>query len=344
MAPDWALYPVVAIVTLATVVASQALISGVFSLTRQAILLGFCPRLQIVHTSSHEIGQIYIPAMNWALMIATIWLVLGFKTSSDLAGAYGIAVSLTMLITTLLATFVAWKRWRWRWWNVMLIGTAMGIIDLVFFGANIDKIPNGGWFPLMVGAAVFILMTTWKRGRRILAIRLRAQCDRFDDFIKDGVDPSVHRIPGTAMFMTSDPEMIPPALARNLYHNHVLHQRAVMLSLITREIPRVNQQERARIESFPNGIYRVTCHYGFMETPTITEVLESIRAKGLDVQLTELTFFLGRETLIAARRPGGMALWREHLFSFMSRNAYRATQFFHIPVNQVIEIGSQIEL
>jgi KUP system potassium uptake protein len=344
LAPSWALYPVVIIVTLATVVASQALISGVFSITRQAILMGFWPRLQINHTSSSEIGQIYIPAMNWGLMLATIWLVLEFRTSSNLAGAYGIAVALTMLITTVLATIVALRRWGWKPVNVFLIGLVMVAIDGVFLTANAIKIPHGGWFPLMAALFVFALMTTWKRGRRILAIRLRAQCDRFDGFVNQPLPMNVSRPPGTAIFMASDPEMVPPAMARNLLHNKVLHQRVVLLSILTREVPRVQRADRVRLDHFPNNIYRVTCHFGFVETPAIGEVLEAMKLKGLDIPLAEITFFLGRETLIAARRTGGMALWREHLFSFMSRNSYRATQFFRIPADQVVEIGSQIEL
>lgn len=343
LAPEWALYPLVALVTMATVVASQALISGVFSLTRQAILMGFSPRLRIVHTSMHEIGQIFIPSMNWALAIATIWLVLEFKSSSNLVGAYGIAVALTMIITTTMALVVAYRRWRWKWYTILLVGVPFLAVDGVYVGANLDKIPHGGWFPLLAAGIIFALFTTWKRGRRILAIRLRAQCERFDDFVAADVG-NVHHVNGTAMFLTTDPEMIPPALARNLKHNKVIHKRVVLLSLITRDVPRIPRAERARIESFRDNLYRVTCYFGFMETPAITEVLESIKAKDLNIPLEEITFFLGRETLIASNKAGGMALWREHLFSFMSRNSYRATSFFQIPYDQVIEIGSQIEL
>ncbi|MGZ3722285.1 MAG: potassium transporter Kup [Bdellovibrionales bacterium] len=344
LAPEWALYPVVLIVTMATVVASQALISGVFSLTQQAILMGFCPRLQIKHTSNVEIGQIYVPAMNWALMIATMWLVLTFRTSSNLAGAYGIAVSLTMFITTILVTVVAWKRWNWKPWIVVWLGASMLVIDSVFLLANSEKIPNGGWFPLLIAGIVFALLTTWKRGRRILSIRLRKQCDRFEDFIAEGLPAGIFRAKGTAMFMSSDGNLVPPAMARNIAFNHVLHERVVVMTLITRDVPRVNRMERAKVENFPHGIFRVTCSFGFIETPAINEVLESMKIQGLDIDIHELTFFLGRDTLIAARRRGGMALWREHLFAFMSQNSYRATQFFQIPPNQVIEIGSQIEL
>lgn len=343
LAPEWALYPLVILVTMATVVASQALISGVFSLSRQAILLGFCPRLRIVHTSSREMGQIFIPSMNWALMIAAIWLVLEFKSSSNLVGAYGIAVAVTMIITTTMALVVAYRRWRWKPFTLIALGVPMLVVDSVFVGANIDKIPHGGWFPLGAAAFFFALMTTWKRGRRILAIRLKAQCDRFDDFVATDIG-QVHHVNGTAMFLTTDPEMIPPALARNLKHNKVIHKRVVLLSLITRDVPRVARAERARIESFRDNLYRITCYFGFMESPTINEVLEAIRLKGLQIPLEDITFFLGRETLIASNKSGGMALWREHLFSFMSRNSYRATSFFQIPYERVIEIGSQIEL
>ncbi len=344
LAPDWALIPVVILATCASVIASQALISGVFSLTKQAILLGFCPRLQIVHTSSNEIGQIYVPAINWALMLATIWLVLEFKSSSNLTAAYGIAVALTMALTTFLAIFVAWRRWRWKLWQLITVGVLFAIVDLAFLGANIVKVPDGGWFPLAAGAVMFALMTTWKRGRRILSIRLRQQSDRFDDFVNAELDPTICKVPGTAMFMASDAEFIPPAMARNLKYNKVLHERVILLSIVTKDVPRIQRADRARIEKFPRNIYRITCFFGFMEPPQIGEVLEAIKLKDLVIPLEDITFFLGRETLLASARPGGMALWREHLFAYMSRNAYRATEFFQIPAGQVIEIGSQIEL
>jgi KUP system potassium uptake protein len=344
LAPGWALYPVVIIATLASIVASQALISGVYSLTQQAIVLGFCPRLQVVHTSDEEIGQIYIPAINWALLIACMWLVVSFKTSSDLAGAYGIAVAMTMMITTGLAMLFAHRKWRWKMSTIIIIGTLMLGVDAVFFVANIIKIPHGGWFPLLVAGFIFILMTTWKRGRRILAIRLRSQTKTIAHFLQDDVNDQIHRIKGAAVFMTSDPEMTPPAMARNLAHNKVLHELVVILSIVTRDVPRVNRESRVTIENLKNGFFRVICSFGFMETQTIQEVLEACRVHNLDININEVTFFLGRETLIAAKRHGGMALWREHLFAFMSRNAQRATQFFKIPPNQVIEIGTQIEL
>lgn len=344
LAPSWALLPVVAITTVAGAVASQALISGVFSLTRQAISLGFCPRLRINHTSSDEIGQIYVPAINWGVMICTIWLVLEFQTSANLVGAYGIAVAATMLITTIFAILVAFRRWKWRPIYVVLLGTVMITVDIVFVSANVIKIPHGGWFPLLVAIGIFAVMTTWKRGRRILAIRLRSQCDRFEDFVEDPLPPGIFRPPGTAIYMTTDPDMIPPAMARNMDYNHVLHERVILLSILTREVPRVARKDRVRLERYPNNIFRVTCSFGFMESATIQEVLDATRLHDLHCELQEITFFLGRETLIAGQRPGGMAIWREHIFSFMSRNAYRATQYFRIPAEQVVEIGSQIEL
>ncbi len=344
LAPEWALYPLVILATMATVIASQALISGVFSLTRQAIALGFCPRLKIVHTSSKEIGQVFFPFMNWALMIATIWLVIEFKDSRSLVGLYGLSVSMTMSITTLFALIVAYKRWRWRFRSVALMGSLLIGLDVVYVGANLDKIPHGGFVPLTIAGIIFTLMTTWKRGRRILGIRLRSQCESFDDFVTTPLDPDVHRVRGTAIFLTTDINMIPPALARNLKHNKVIHKRVILLSLITKDVPRVPRAERAHIESHPNNLWRVTCAFGFMEAQVIHEVLQSLRLGGLDVDLKDVTFFVGRETLIASRKAGGMAIWREHLFSFMSRNAYRAPSFFQIPYDQVIEIGSQIEL
>lgn len=344
LAPEWALYPIVILVTMATVIASQALISGVFSLTHQAITLGYCPRLRIIHTSSSHIGQIYIPAMNWTLAVFTIWMVLEFHTSSNLVGAYGIAVAMTMTITTSLVLFVAWRKWRWNPILLVTLGGLMLCTDAIFIGANLPKIPAGGYAPLIAAIGVFTLMTTWKRGRRILAIRLREMSERLDDFVKHGKPANAVTIPGTAIYMASDPDMLPPAFARNLKHNKVMHSRVIVLSIITSDVPRLRKSDRATVDAFPENIYRVRCKFGFMETPLITEIIAAVRLKGLDVDLADVTFVLGRETLIASRKVGGMAVWREHIFSLMSRNAARATQFFQIPPDQVIEIGSQIEL
>ncbi|MCM2281097.1 MAG: potassium transporter Kup [Bdellovibrionaceae bacterium] len=343
LAPSWALYPLVALATVATVIASQAVISGVFSMTRQAIQLGYSPRLQIIHTSSREIGQIYLPHVNWALLIVTLWLVLTFQSSSALAAAYGISVSMTMVITTLLLFLVARRVWNWSNWIAVPILTFFLVIDVSFFSANIIKLGQGGWFPLTVGLTMYTLMATWRRGRQILAERLRIASHSIQDFLKHISTSKLVRVPGTAVFMVGDPETTPPALTHNVKHNKVLHQTTVVLTVLTKEIPHVRGQDRVFVEKVADDFYRVIAHYGFMDSPNVRDVLERCRAAGLDLRLEDITFFLGRETLIASSNPG-MAIWRENLFSFMSRNAQRATAFFNIPADQVIEVGMQVEL
>jgi KUP system potassium uptake protein len=343
MAPAWALVPVVIIATAATVIASQALISGAFSLTLQAVQLGYCPRVGIEHTSSREMGQIYIPAVNWALMAACIGLVLGFRSSTNLAAAYGVAVTMTMTITTVLFYFVA--RERWHWTRPMAAGvTALFLaVDLSFLGANILKIPHGGWFPLAVGAVVFTLLTTWKKGRQILSQRLREQSIPRAGFIENIVAHPPHRVPGVAVFMFGDRTGTPPALLHNLKHNHVLHSHVVFLSVITQEVPLVPESERSTVESLGHGFWQVQLNYGFMEDADIPAALAAITHEELRFKPMTTTYFLGRETLIATRRAG-MALWRERLFALMSRNARTATAFFHLPPNRVVELGAQVEL
>jgi len=343
LAPGWALYPLVVLSTMATVIASQAIISGAFSLTRQAVQLGYLPRLDIIHTSSSEVGQIYIPGVNWALMVSTIVLVLSFRSSSNLAAAYGIAVTMTMLITTLLAFVVAWRRWKWPLWAAISVTVLFLIVDLAFFGANIVKIHQGGWFPLVVGAFVYLLMSTWKRGRHILADRLRQDAFPFAQFVATVRPDSPPRVPGTAVFMARDSEATPAALLHNLKHNKVLHEQVILLTVITEEIPQVPKEQRIEITDMTKGCYKVVAHYGFMQYPGVPDVLDSLRAKGLDLDLMRTSFFLSRETLIPSKRPG-MALWREKLFALMSRNALRPTDFFRIPVNRVVELGMQVKL
>ncbi len=343
MAPEWALYPVVAIATAATVIASQALISGAFSLTMQAVQLGYIPRMAIDHTSAREFGQVYIPGVNWALMLACIGLVVGFRSSSNLAAAYGVAVTTTMVITTLLLFVVAKDRWRW---SVPLAAAVTGfflIIDLAFWGANLIKIPHGGWFPLVAGTLVFGLMSTWKRGRRILTERLGEGALPVDAFVQDVGTRSPPRVPGTAVFMYSNPEATPPALLHNLKHNKVLHERVVLLAVVTAEVPHVPADERAQAEELGQGFHRLRLTYGFMEEPNVPEALAALQPKGMDFKPLETTYFLGRETLIPSSRPG-MAMWREHLFAMMNRNARTATSFFRLPPNRVVELGAQIEL
>ncbi len=343
LAPPWALYPMVLLSTVAAIIASQAVISGAFSLTRQAVQLGYCPRLQIDHTSSEEIGQIYIPPVNWILMLATISLVIGFQSSSNLAAAYGMAVTTTMVITTMLFYVVARELWGWKPLLAGAVSAGFLVVDVAFFGANLIKIEHGGWFPLLVAAGVFTLMSTWKRGRQILSERLRQVTLPLDAFLSDIEHNPPLRVPGTGVFMTSNPEGVPAALLHNLKHNKIIHQQLVLLTVVTEEIPHVGRKDRLEVESLGNGFYRLVAHYGFMEDPRMNEILRVARHKGLDLKPMETTFFLGRETLIPSKKPG-MAMWREELFSVMSRNAQGATAFFGIPPNRVVELGAQIEL
>jgi KUP system potassium uptake protein len=343
MAPPWALLPIVVVATLATVIASQALISGAFSLTLQAVQLGYCPHVEIDHTSARERGQIYIPSVNWALMVACIGLVLGFRSSSNLAAAYGVAVTTTMAITTLLFYFVARERWRWSVWRAGLLTAGFLVIDIAFWGANLLKIPHGGWFPLVVGAVVFTLLTTWKRGRLVLAKRMRDLTIPRDVFLENLAEHPPHRVPGTAVFMYSSTTRTPPALLHNLKHNKVLHERLVFLGIRTEEVPVVLPEERARVEALGRGMWQVVLRYGFMEDADVPAALRAIEHDGLEFKPLDTTYFLGRETLIAKKRPG-MALWRERLFTVMARNARPATAFFRLPPNRVVELGAQVEL
>jgi KUP system potassium uptake protein len=343
MTPEWALYPVVAIATAATVIASQALISGAFSLTMQAVQLGYIPRVAIEHTSAREFGQIYIPGVNWALMLACIGLVLGFRSSSSLAAAYGVAVTTTMAITTLLLFIVMRERWRWSLPRAAMVIGFFLIIDLAFWGANLIKIPHGGWFPLVVGAIIFGLMATWKRGRQILTDRLGEGALPIELFVQDVGARSAARVPGTAVFMYSNADATPPALLHNLKHNKLLHERVVFLAVITAETPHVQAENRATVDNLGQGFHRLRLHYGFMEEPDVPGALAELKDKGMEFKPMETTYFLGRETLIPSRRPG-MAIWRKHLFATMNRNARTATSFFCLPPNRVVELGAQIEL
>jgi KUP system potassium uptake protein len=342
-APAWGVLPLVVLATLATIIASQAVISGAFSLTRQAVQLGYIPRLRIEHTSAREIGQIYLPGVNWLLMCTCIGLVIGFRSSSNLAAAYGIAVTTTMVITSLLLYVVARQLWGWRQYTAgLLIGCFLGI-DLAFFGANILKIPHGGWFPLVVAAVVFTLMATWKQGRQLLARRLRESAQPIERFLRELSEQRPLHVPGTAVFMYGHLTGTPPALILNLKHNKVRHERVVLLTVITAEIPYVATSERLELATLSDGFFRLILHYGFMEDPHVPKALEQIKTHGLDLQLEEVTYFLGRETLFATDKPG-MALWREKLFIVMSRNARSATDFFSLPPEQVMELATQVAL
>jgi KUP system potassium uptake protein len=343
LAPGWALYPLIALATSAAIIASQALISGAYSLTMQAIQLGFMPRLRIEHTSSTEMGQIYIPALNWSLMIGCIAIVIGFGSSSNLAAAYGVAVTATMVITTILLGVVERRKWGWGLGLTLLLTGLFLIIDLAFFGANVVKIPHGGWFPLVVGALIFMLMTTWKKGRRILAERLMARAHPIEDFLRDIAKNPPVRVPGTAVFMNGTATGTPPALMHNLEHNKVLHERVVLLTVKTKQAPYVGPEERVQLESLGHEFYRMIINYGFMEDPDIPKVLENLELSAPSLEPMNTTFFLGRETVIASKSPG-MMLWREKLFALMSRNASSATAYFCLPPNRVVELGSQIEI
>ena len=343
LAPAWALYPLVALATAATVIASQAVITGAFSLTRQAVQLGYSPRLEIRHTSPTEIGQIYMPFVNWGLMLACIGLVLGFGSSSRLAAAYGVAVTTTMVVTTILFFVVLRERRGWSLWKAALLCLLFLVVDLAFFGANIIKVADGGWFPLAVAAAVFLLMTTWKKGRRVLGERLRAKSVPLADFIGGLKARRLVRVPGTAVFMYGNAEGVPPALLHNIEHNKVLHERVVILMVETKEVSHVKPGERVEVEPRGEGFYRVSVRYGFMEDPDIPAALRQAEEYGLEFRPEETTYFLGRETLIATEKEG-LSPWRGELFATMARNARRATIFFRIPPDRVIEVGTQVEL
>jgi len=343
LAPGWALYPLIGLATAATIIASQAVISGAFSLTRQAVQLGYSPRLQIEHTSSREIGQIYVPAVNWGLMLLTGALVLGFRTSSNIAGAYGVALSTLMLITTLMFYVMSREVWGWSLARAATVSGLFLWVDLLFFGANMLKVQHGGWVPLVIAAAIFLLMTTWKRGREILAKRMLEKTVPLKMLLADLAAEPPTRVPGTAVFMYGTADHTPPALVHNLAHNKVLHEKVVFLTVVTEDVPHVEPTERVTVKRMGKGFHAVVARYGFMDDPDIEDVLGCCRAESLDIRTEGTTFFLGRETLVASDRPG-MAQWREELFAFMSRNALRATAFFKIPANQVFEVGTQVEL
>ena len=343
LAPAWALYPMIVLATSAAIIASQAVISGAFSLTMQAVQLGFSPRLKINHTSTREYGQIYIPTVNWALMIGCIAIVVGFRTSSNLAAAYGVAVTSTMVITTILFYVVARNVWGWGLLPTATLAGFFLLIDFAFFGANIIKVADGGWFPLLLAVLVFIVMTTWKKGRRILNEHIQSEARPLEEFLQEVVRRPPTRVPGTAIFMNGNASRTPSALLHNLEHNKVLHERVLFLTVKTKQVPYVSPDERVEIESLGNGFHRLKVYYGFMEDPDVPNVLESVRVPGFAYDAKDSTYFLGRETIIASKRPG-MALWREKIFSIISQNATSATAYFCIPPERVVEMGEQIEI
>jgi KUP system potassium uptake protein len=343
MAPAWSRLPLVALSAIATVIASQAVISGAFSLTRQAVQLGYMPRIEIRHTSEREIGQIYIPSVNWTLMVCAIGLVLAFEKSTNLAAAYGVAVTATMAITTLLLSVIERERWKWAMLAVAALTLPLLVIDLAFFGANIIKVMDGGWFPLAVGILIFTLMTTWRRGREILADRLSKQTLPLDDLLRDLTANRIPRVPGTAIFLTRYSTGVPTPLLHNIKHNKVVHQRVVLLTIEVEETPHLPRKESVQWEDLGQGLYRLVAQFGFLDEPDIPALLSQLEGLPFSFQPMSTSYFLGRENLIATRYPG-MALWRERLFASMMRNATNAARFFNLPPNQVIELGAQIEL
>jgi KUP system potassium uptake protein len=343
LAPDWALLPLVVLATCATVIASQAVISGAFSLTRQAIQMGYCPRLTITHTSNRQIGQIYVPFVNWTLLTAVMLLVAGFRTSSNLAAAYGIAVTLAMLIDSLLIYVVLTRLWHWSRLAALCIAIPLLCIDAAFLASNALKILDGGWFPIVIGAVVFTLLTTWKRGRSILHSRLEEETMPIDAFIESIAAAPPARVPGTAVFLTNTPGRVPHALLHNLKHNKVLHERVVLLTVKSREIPVVAPSDRVHIENLGANFEQIEAYFGFTESQDVPELLEECARCGHPFDLMDTSFFVSRETLIPSAVPG-MALWRERLFVSMSKNATKATEYFNVPTNRVVELGAQIEL
>lgn len=341
LAPSWAVLPMVALATLAAIAASQALISGVYSLTMQAIQMGYLPRMSIRHTSHATRGQIYMPQVNGFLMIACIGLVIGFRSSSQLAGAYGIAVSLTMLITSVLFVFAARRLWKWTLLQCAGLGGLFILLELAFVSANSLKILQGGWFPLIIASFIFILMITWQWGRQILRVRLSESYLPIDVFLRDLDHSGIHRVPGTAVFLSGNPTGTPIALLHNLRHNKVLHERVIIVTVSTKDIPYLDRSERLKIEPLRPNIYRLTANYGFMEQPDLPALLESCAEHDLKIEPFSSTFFLSRETIIP-RTGSGLARWRRKLFAAMSRNAQSATAFFRLPPSRVVELGMQI--
>ena len=343
LAPRWAIYPLVLLATLAAVIASQALIAGAYSITMQAIQLGYVPRMEIRHTSSVERGQIYLPQINTLLMLACVGLVLEFRNSSNLAAAYGIAVTLTMMMTSILFSYAARRVWGWSRWKVALLFVIFVVPEAVFFSANALKITHGGWFPLVVAIMIFTLMTTWKTGRGLIRQRLQNSYLPFDLFLQDLKGNPPNRVAGTAVFLAGNPNGTPVALLHNLKHNKVLHKRVIVLTMVTDEVPHVEPAKRLEVTELTEGLYRIVGHFGFMEEPNVPKLLELCGERGIEYRPMETTFFLSRETIIASPKHG-MMIWREKLFAIMSRNAQSATAFFGLPANRVVELGIQVEM
>lgn len=344
LAPDWALLPLVIVATAATVIASQAVISGAFSLTSQAIQLGYVPRMKILHTSDREIGQIYMPVINWSLLLVIIWIVLAFKSSSNLAAAYGIAVTTTMVITTILACVVMVKVWNWNKFLVALIITGFLVVDFAFFGANLIKVEEGGWLPLALGAFLFFMLMTWHKGRQLLRERTAADGIPLGPFLQGLLAHPPHRVAGTAIYLTGGNTLVPVSLLHNLKHNRILHERTIFLTFRTLDVPYAEDGSRIEVKDHTGGLFSVVATFGFNETPDVKEVLHLLEEKtDMHFELMDTSFFLARETVVPTKLPG-MSIWRERLFAWMHQNAAKPTDFFSIPANRVVELGTKIEI
>jgi KUP system potassium uptake protein len=344
LVPESLLYPMVVLSSMAALIASQAVISGAFSMTREAMQLGYSPRMAVKHTSREMSGQIFLPWINRLLLVLVLLAVVGFRSSSNLGAAYGIAVTGTMTMTTMLALVVARKRWNWNWAAVISVGIIFLITDLSFFGANALKIAHGGWFPLVLGVVIFTMMTTWRRGRDLVVREIKQSGLALAPFIENIAEHPPLRVPGTAVFLTANQNSVPHAMLHNLKHNKVLHERNVMLTVDVLETPVADNDERLDIVDMGGGFYGLQVRFGFAEDPNIPLALQRCQAKGLGFDLMDTTFFLSRETIVADVRRPGMALWRDKLFAFMARNALPATAFFQIPGNRLIELGAQVEI
>lgn len=343
LAPDWMLIPLVLLSTAATVIASQAVISGAFSVSRQALQLGYLPRMQVQHTSESEVGQIYLPRVNWTLMIAVMALVIGFKSSSNLAAAYGIAVTGDMVITSILSAIIFHSIWGWSRFRTGVVVTLFLVVDLGFFGANVLKIPAGGWFPILMGVIIFTVMTTWKTGRQLLYRRLKDDAMDLEPFIEAISAHPPTRVQGTAIFMTPNPHGVPHAMLHNLKHNKVLHEQVVLVTVKVEDIPHVPETERISVQTLGHGFFRIMVNYGFKDEPDLPLDLETCVDHGLELDLMDTSFFIGKETLIP-RVDSDMAFWREKLFIAMFRNADSVTNHFKLPPNRVVELGAQVAL
>lgn len=343
LAPDWSLYPLLILATVATVIASQAVISGAFSLTRQTLQLGYCPRLAIKHTSDSTIGQVYMPVVSWMLLAGTVALVLGFRSSDSLSGAYGLAVSMTMLLTTIMLTIFLRRRWQWNPALIFIVMAPIFVLDATFFASNTLKLAHGGWVGLCVAIVMFTVMVTWHRGRHLMSLKLAEESLGLEVFLQEIQKKPPLRVPGTAVFMTGNADIVPRTLLHNYKHNKVLHETVVLMHVRAEEIPRVPDAERVRIERLQAGFTRIVARYGFSENPDVAALMRGMTIEGLDLDPMKCTFFLGRETLVLG--PGrNMRQWRKHIFAYLSRNAIDASKFFSLPPNRVIEIGVQMEL